>query len=75
MNKDPSGNARYRRWYAKHREEVNRLRRAEYENRKANGLCPRCGETTGDGGLCDKCLEKARLTQQERRKKEPDPVS
>ena len=75
MNKDPSGNARYRRWYAAHREEVNRQRRVEYVSRKESGLCPRCAAETGDGGLCDDCLEKARTMQQERRKQKSESES
>ena len=69
MNKDPSGNARYRRWYAAHREEINLQRKVEYEARKASGLCPRCGVDTGDGGLCPECLARAREQQDKKRQK------
>jgi len=71
MNKDPSGNARYRRWYAAHREDINKQRRIEYEARKTAGLCPRCGTSTGDGGLCADCLASAR--EQQNKKRDPTP--
>lgn len=61
MNKDKTGNERYRRWYANHVEEIKEQRRQLYLARKQAGLCPRCGVATQDGGLCDECLRKARM--------------
>ena len=67
MNKDPSGNERYRRWYAAHKEAINDARRQEYDARKNSGLCPRCGTDTKDGSLCPRCLEQARTQQSKKR--------
>lgn len=69
MNKDKTGNERYRRWYANHLEEIREARRNVYLARKESGLCPRCGTDTSNGGLCVACLEKARKWN---RKKEPE---
>lgn len=60
MNKDKTGNERYRRWYARHVEEIKEQRKQLYLTRKLAGLCPRCGTDTKDGGLCEECLRKAR---------------
>jgi hypothetical protein len=61
LNKDKTGNERYRRWYANHREKIQEQRRQVYEQRKKDGLCPRCAKSSPDGGLCEDCLSKARV--------------
>jgi hypothetical protein len=60
--KDPTGNERFRRWYAIHREQVKVDRKAEYQTRKANGQCPRCGlPAKPNYTLCEACLARARI--------------
>jgi hypothetical protein len=71
MNRDPTGNERYRRWYKKHREDVNQERRSIYSIRKTLNLCPRCGSENKNGlSLCNECrLDKSRIQQASRKAK------
>ena len=51
----------YRNYQRENTETVNELRRERYEQRKKNGLCPRCGVPVGKKAknyICDKCLKK-----------------
>jgi ribosomal protein S27AE len=42
-------------------DEINEVRKARYDNRKKNNLCPRCGVSLGKKytkTICQKCLDK-----------------
>jgi recombinational DNA repair protein RecR len=53
---------RQRRFFEKHREEINKKRRKLYAARKKESKCPRCGKKlrSTKSILCKVCLEKAR---------------
>jgi hypothetical protein len=67
---------RQRKYREAHREEINDQRRERYNDRIANGKCPRCGGKVKKGyTLCEDCCEyQANLNRKyaKQRKKTPD---